>query len=163
MKASSRIFVVPPALILLTLLGCGSGQFPVRPAKGKIVCNGKPITSGSVTFTPISTDASKLETGKQASATLNSDGLFVLSTYGRFDGAIIGKHSVQFSGGGEEDSDAETESNEEGEPEANSGKSKNNRLGKKRKSDCAQKEEIIVEVTARGENDFTIELSPKGK
>jgi hypothetical protein len=163
MKVSSRSIVLVAAMFLLSLVGCGGGQFPVRPAKGKVVCDGKPITSGSVTFTPISTDASKLETGKQASATLNSEGVFVLSTYGRFDGAIVGKHSVQFSGSGEEDLDAETESNDEGESEVNSGKSKNTRQGKKQKSDCDQKEEIIVEVTARGENNFTIELTPKGK
>lgn len=161
MKVSSRPLARISAIFLLSLVGCGAGQFPVRPAKGKVVCEGKPITSGSVTFTPISTEASKLETGKQASGTLNSDGVFVLSTYGRFDGAIVGKHSVQFSGSGEEDSEDETE-HEEGESEATSGKGMLNRKDKQ-KSSCVQKQEIIVEVAARGENDFTIELTPKGK
>ena len=162
MKQSSQPLARIIAIFLLSLVGCGGGQFSVRPAKGKVVCDGKPITYGSITFTPISTDASKRETGKQASATLNSDGAFVLSTYGRFDGAIIGKHSVQFSGSGEEDSENEAESNEVGESEATAGNGKKNRQGKKQKSDCAQREEIIVEVTAGGENDFTIELTPKG-
>lgn len=161
MKVSAYFLTVVSAIILLGLVGCGGDRFPVRPAKGKVLCNGKPITSGSITFTPIGTDANNSETGKQASGTLDSDGTFVLSTYGRFDGAIVGKHIVQFSGAGAEDSD-ESESDSKGESETTSGKGNVIRRVNQ-KSDCVQKEEITVEVAARGENDFTIELNPKGK
>lgn len=144
-------------LLSLVLPGCGGSKFPVRPCKGKVLCDGKPLASGSVTFTPISDDQ-KIETGKQASGTLNSEGVFVLSTYGRFDGAIVGKHSVQFSGAGQEDTEEESSSEED---EDATGKSKLNRQAKKPKPECVQKEEIILEVTATGENDFTIELTPR--
>ena len=119
------------------------------------------MVSGSVTFTPISSDPSKVETGKQASGTINSDGTFILSTYGRFDGAIVGKHSVQFSGAGDEDSQDETEGDEESDTEETAGNRKDKRQGKKQKPACVQKGEITLEVTAQGENDFTIELTPK--
>ena len=161
MKVSPHSLTVFSAILLLGLDGCGGGEIPVRPAKGKVVCNGKPITSGSITFTPIGTDANNSDTGKQASGALNSDGTFVLSTYGRFDGAIVGKHLVQFSGSGADDSD-ESEIDEKSDSEPTSGKGKVIRRNNQ-KSDCVQKAEITVEVAARGENDFTIELDPKRK
>ncbi len=40
------------ALVSFTA-GCGSTDFPVRPAKGQVLCDGKPVASGSITFTPM--------------------------------------------------------------------------------------------------------------
>lgn len=151
MKALSNSLVIIAVVALVCSSGCGGDKFPVRPAKGKVVSNGKPVTVGSVTFTPI--DSTALEAGKPASGTVGSDGTFTLSTFDRFDGAIVGKHRVQYSGaeeGGEEESEVETRA--DGEPV--------NKAAAKRPQQppVVQKGEIIVEVTSSGPNDFTIEL-----
>ena len=159
-------FRVPHVLMLTaalaTLAGCGDNPFPVARAKGKVICDGKPLTSGSISFSPIG-KPDQLETGKPASATLGPDGTFVLSTFGRFDGAIVGKHSVQFTGGGAEDSEEGEESAEEN-PDAPAQKPKGKTGDSTRaNADCVQRGEIIVEVIASGPNDFTIDLSASRK
>ncbi len=143
-------------LFLILIAGCGDGQFPVRPAKGKIVCSGKPMTSGSVTFTPIGA------AGKPARATVDADGSFVLSTFGKFDGAIVGKHQVEFSL--PEADDTENEELESGEAASEEVRRKAKKgQTNAAKSDCVQKGEITVEVRASGKNEFTIELTTSGK
>ncbi len=153
---------VPRNSIILTLslvlcsAGCGNQEYPVQSARGKVVCNGKPVTSGSVLFTPMGKPNSS-ETGKPAVATVSSDGTFVLSTFGRFDGAIVGKHSVQYSGSEEEDAEAEPEGDDENIKTAK-------RPRKKQSApQCVQNGEIIVEVTASGPNDFMVELTSRRK
>lgn len=155
-----RIPVVVGALVLLQFVpGCGEGKFPVRPAKGKVVCGGKSVTGGSVTFMPIAAEGSGAEAGKPATATVGSDGTFVLTTHERFDGAIVGKHRVQYTGPEDEQKEEdETAPSSEEEPAA-----KPKRARAQDKSQCVQKGEITVEVKADGENDFTIELFPPGK
>lgn len=75
------------ALAWLTLAaGCGSGQMPVAPVQGKVLYRGKPLEFGSVIFQP--------QAGPAASGPIQPDGSFRLSTYGRDDGAVIGKHRV---------------------------------------------------------------------
>ena len=143
-------------LFLLFFAGCGDGQFPVRPAKGKILCSGKPVTSGSVTFTPIS------EAGKPARATVGVDGSFVLSTFGKFDGAIVGKHQVQFSLQEADNTESEELDEDEGASKAVRRKAKKGQMNTT-KSDCVQMGEITVEVRASGSNDFMIELTKSGK
>ena len=159
------ITVLVLALALLQFLsGCGGGQFPVAAAKGKVVCDGKPVTMGSVTFSPIG-ESGAVETGKPASAAIGPDGTFVLSTNDRFDGAVVGKHRVHYMGPEGEEEEAEAEATPiEGSPEE---RTKNaERIRKRRaqqKSQCVQQGEIIMEVKADGENDFTIELFPAPK
>lgn len=153
------------ACALLPLItGCTQGKFPVAQAKGKVVCNGKPVTTGSVTFSPVG-DSSSLEAGKPATATVGPDGTFVLSTDSRFDGAVVGKHRVQYVGSeGEEEEDAGAEASPaEGSPEELAQSAERIRRQRaQQKSQCVQQGEIIVEVKADGENDFTIELVPAG-
>jgi hypothetical protein len=87
--------------VLSSSSGCGQGKFPVALAKGKVMCGGQPVTSGSVTFSPVGDSG---EVGESATATLGPDGTFVLSTNDRFDGAIVGKHTVHYVGSeGEEE------------------------------------------------------------
>jgi hypothetical protein len=148
-----------PIVLLLIVTGCGDGRYTVVPAKGKVVCNGKPVTMGSVSFNPIG-EAGDAEPGKPASAALSADGTFRLTTNESFDGAIVGKHNVRyFAPEGEDEED--TTSVEEGsaaERERNAARAK--RLKAQAQSLCVQRGEIVVEVKADGENDFTIELSP---
>jgi len=145
--------------IVLFLSGCNAGKFSVKPAIGKVLCNGKPVSSGSVSFTPIGTPGS-IESGKQASGAISPDGTFKLSTYGRFDGAIVGKHSVQYTGGDEDSESAEVDESDSDETTRTreSKRSGNNQPG----AQCIQKGEIIVEVKASGQNEFTIELNSPG-
>jgi hypothetical protein len=142
--------------------GCGDGGFPVADAKGKVVCNGQPVTVGTVTFAPMG-EGKSLETGKPATATIGPDGTFVLTTNDRFDGAIVGKHRVTYMGpeGEDEEEGAEAKTPSEGSPEerANAAKLIKERRAQQ-KSQCVQQGEIILEVKADGENDFTIELVP---
>jgi len=157
-------------VLLLTLsqvLGCSDAKFVVRPASGKVLCAGQPVSGGTVTFIPIGDDTTQ-ETGKVATAEVKPDGTFVLSTYGRFDGAILGKHRVEYVAGeggssektetpNSEDSD-ENESAAENESEEEEAykkpKSKKPKLGTPA---CEQKREINVEVTS-SQNEFMIEL-----
>jgi len=144
------------AAFAVAAAGCGEDRFPIRPAKGKVVCGGRPVTVGSVSFSPVGA-AGSIESGKPASGTIGPDGVFVLTTNDRFDGAIVGKHSVRYFG--PEDEDSEEPSAAEGSPEE---RTKAAERAAKRKAQlqnlCVQKGEIILEVTADGENDFTIEL-----
>jgi hypothetical protein len=127
------------------------------------VCGGQPVTVGSVTFSPIA-ESGNTETGKPATGTVGDDGTFVLTTNDRFDGAIVGKHSVQYIGPEDEEGTEEAESVPEGSREEVARNLKKIRERQaKLKLQCVQKGEIIVEVTEDGENDFTIELFPAGR
>jgi hypothetical protein len=48
--------------------------------------DGSPLTTGSVRFVP--------EAGRAATGKIESDGTFVLGTFGQTDGAMIGTHKV---------------------------------------------------------------------
>jgi hypothetical protein len=153
-----------PAIVLISAIsGCGPGKFPVAKAKGKVVCNGQPVTSGSVTFSPLG-ESESLEVGKSATATVGSDGIFVLTTNNRFDGAVVGKHRIQHVGSKGEESEDESEGTlPEGSPEELAQSAERARQQHaKLKSECVQAGENIVAVKAARDNDFTIELSPAG-
>ncbi len=156
MKTCPQAFIYLKFLFLFLFAGCGDGQFPVRPAKGKILCSGKPVTSGSVTFTPIGAS------GKPARATVGADGSFVLSTFGKFDGAIVGKHQVQFSVPEADNTESEEVVSDEGASKAVRRKAKEGPMNTT-KSNCVQMGEITVEIKASGSNDFMIELTTSGK
>lgn len=86
-------------LILAVAAGCGSkgAEYTVAPAKGKLVCRGQPVKGGHLTFRPVQTAGAKAGiTGKPASAEVKEDGSFVLSTYGKEDGAVVGKHEITY-------------------------------------------------------------------
>jgi hypothetical protein len=144
------------------LAGCFQGKFPVAQAKGKVVCNGQPVTSGSVTFTPVG-DSGSLEAGKPATASLGPDGTFVLSTDSRFDGAVVGKHTVQYVGSEGDEEEAEGAPPAEGSPEEAARNAERIRRQQALQSQCVQQGEIVVEVKSDGNNDFTIELVPAAK
>ncbi|TWT36470.1 hypothetical protein KOR34_13760 [Posidoniimonas corsicana] len=82
----------PSPFICLTLIaftfaiGCGGREFETAAASGVVTLDGKPVTSGSVVFTP--------EQGWPAQGELDAEGRFVLSTFEDADGAIVGEHRV---------------------------------------------------------------------
>ncbi len=84
---------------LAALAGCGSkgAEYTVAPVKGKLVCRGQPVKGGHITFRPLQAAGGKAGiTGKPASAEVKEDGTFVLSTYGKQDGAVVGKHEITY-------------------------------------------------------------------
>jgi hypothetical protein len=67
------------------------------PVDGKVTFQGQPVKGGSITFRPIKTASTKESLkGKPASGSVKDDGTFVLTTYGKDDGAVIGTHEVLF-------------------------------------------------------------------
>lgn len=89
-----RIRLFGLTALLATLSGCSGGkQFPVAQTSGRVECEGKPVVRAAVLFSPLANGKSAL-VGKQGYGTTDDKGNFVLSTYGKQDGAVIGKHSV---------------------------------------------------------------------
>lgn len=83
------------ALLLILTSGCGDGatKLAVARASGRVVCDGQPVANASVLFNPNAAGKTAL-VGKQAYGNTDENGEFTLSTYGKHDGAVIGKHSV---------------------------------------------------------------------
>lgn len=147
----------PLLLLLLTWSsGCGESRPPLAVAGGRVVCSGIAVTAGSVTFVPIAEQGEKTP-GKAAKGEVTGDGSFRLTTWDAFDGAIVGRHRVEFEvADAEEEEEEEVDSTGDGEQEEAPRKSR----------PAAAVEayhlpgELIVEVRAGQENQFTIELSP---
>lgn len=73
----------------LIAAGCGSGEVlpETAPVSGKATLNGKPLTSGTVTFHPEGP-------GNPGYAEIKEDGSFEVTTYELRDGAVLGRHTV---------------------------------------------------------------------
>lgn len=74
------------ATICLLISGCGSNH-DLAKVVGTITYDGEPLPGATVAFHP--TSGQRVGMGKT-----NSDGRYVLSTYGIDDGAIFGDHRV---------------------------------------------------------------------
>jgi len=82
---------------VMAISGCGdAGKKPVAKVSGKVTFNGQAVTGGTITLAPRAS-ANSSEAGTPARCSVQSDGSFKASTYGQFDGAIIGKHQVMYS------------------------------------------------------------------
>lgn len=81
------------AWLVLLSGGCNSypDRLPVYPVRGKVLYQGQPAAGAFVSFHPAVPDA-KLPVGPRAM--VNSDGIFVLSTYTKEDGAPAGNYAV---------------------------------------------------------------------
>lgn len=75
------------------LLGCSDSGYDVAPATGKVLIDGHPLTAAKVLFTPIAGEAGP-KAGKAGLGSLEDDGSFAVSTYGRLDGAVVADHRV---------------------------------------------------------------------
>jgi hypothetical protein len=127
--------------VVAAVCGCGSDKLPVAPAKGKVTYNGKELEFGSVIFQP--------EKGPPARGQIQSDGTFVLGTYGTNDGAIIGKCKIRVT------------CTENQRPGYTPPQGEEAGVGKSlipKKYTRAQTSGLTEEVKAGGPNDFTIEL-----
>ena len=82
-------------LLLGVASGCGGGgEKEVIPIRGKVTCNGEPVTSGRVTFVPDADPAVDENPGKPAGGQLEENGEFELTTYVQGDGVVVGTHRV---------------------------------------------------------------------
>jgi hypothetical protein len=74
-------------LLMLVNTGCGSKYPPTAPVKGKITINGKPVTTGRISFHPTTGE-------RPALANIQPDGSYSLTTFEAGDGALLGHHKV---------------------------------------------------------------------
>ena len=85
--------------IVTSAAGCGASadDLALGTVSGKVTHDGQPVNGGIVQFTPGPSTAAKGRAGKPASGNVGADGTFKLSTYGTNDGAVLGKHTVNYS------------------------------------------------------------------
>ncbi len=81
---------------MLLVAGCGEGvdTKPTAKVTGNVTYDGKPVTGGSLMFSP--TGGSNNQPGKAGDATIKSDGTFTVTTYSSGDGAVVGQHRIAF-------------------------------------------------------------------
>jgi hypothetical protein len=156
----NRLFVhlnrlCPPIFLLVAtcLCGCGESRPPLAAAAGRVVCNGVALTEGSITFVPRSENNNKTP-GKAAKGEITADGSFRLTTWDAFDGAIVGRHRVEF-----EMAEGDAEENEETAAEDNEQEAAPSRKPAAPVQAYHLPGELIVEVKAGEQNQFTIEVS----
>jgi len=153
----SRMLIV--TCLAGALAGCENAEFDVAKVSGDVTCGGEPVMMGTVVFTPVGEGGL---TGKPATATVQPDGTFELSTYETGDGAIVGKHTVSFWGP-EESSEEEDEGSIN--PDSPEGMKRAAERSKKaaafrKLASCGLAQELILEVKPGQDNRFTIELTP---
>jgi hypothetical protein len=89
-----RIGWLAVALAAGLMAGCGGPR--LAPVKGRVLFNGQPVKEAAITFSPVG-QADQLETGKPANGFTDADGTFQLSTFKKYDGALVGPHTVHVS------------------------------------------------------------------
>ena len=76
--------------LLLAIAGCGQvdgDRAETANVHGKVTYNGEPLDMGSLLFVPVAG-------GTSAQGEIGSDGSYVMGTYEKTDGAILGEHKV---------------------------------------------------------------------
>lgn len=74
------------AVTIATLAGCGDGRPPRVNVSGKVLIDGKPLTTGIVQFVP--------DDARPAAGKIDSEGRFTLTSYDGGDGVVLGTHRV---------------------------------------------------------------------
>lgn len=140
--------------ISAVICGCGEARPPLAVAGGKVVCGGIAVTSGSITFVPIAENGEK-NPGKAAKGEITGDGSFRLTTWDAFDGAVVGRHRVEF-----EASENDTEEDAELPADESEQEAAPSRRPAAAIDQFHLPGELILEVRSGVENQFNIELSP---
>ena len=88
------------ALTALVCVGCSAAKF--APVSGKVTLNGKALPNATVTFQP-----EGKEPGPGSIGTTDAEGKYVLKmATGEAAGAVVGKHKVSITAGGDAGSDS---------------------------------------------------------
>ncbi|WLD15101.1 hypothetical protein [Planctellipticum variicoloris] len=91
-----RISAIALTLVTLFTVGCGGGstqkRLPVYPVKGTLTLDSKPLGNVELQLQSLSSQPDSLK--PPAYGTVGADGTFVLSTYGKGDGAPEGDYEV---------------------------------------------------------------------
>jgi hypothetical protein len=74
------------ALGPLFFAGCGDGRPKRVPVSGRVLIDGQPLSVGTVQVVP--------HGNRPASGVLDKDGHFVLTTFEKDDGCVLGRHRV---------------------------------------------------------------------
>ncbi len=86
-------------LVVAVITGCSGGDFPTAKVSGMVTCEGTPVANAMVFFEPLRTNANGTAVvGKQGFGFTDEAGKYVLATYGKGDGAVVGKHRVRVGG-----------------------------------------------------------------
>lgn len=72
--------------VIALFVGCQGGR-PIAPVEGAVIVEGQPLASGRVMFLPKGG-------GRPALGQIESGGRFVLGTFRKNDGALVGLHRV---------------------------------------------------------------------
>jgi len=90
------IFTSAGVLCLALLAGCGSsdgGGVKLTPVTGRVTFKNEAVTAANIFFQP---DAEKGNRGEMASAVLQLDGSFTMTTNAKGDGVVPGAYKVTF-------------------------------------------------------------------
>ena len=84
-------------MTIIFFTGCGgsSNTKPTAAVSGTVKYEGNPVSGGVLIFSPIG-DSKNNQPGKAGEAVINPDGSFTVTTYKDGDGAVIGKHRVNY-------------------------------------------------------------------
>ena len=95
MRSFTARTILSALLVLTTCPGCSNHEeFPTQQVRGKVTCNGQPVTEATVLFMPKGGEI-QVRTGKPARGVIGENGEYTLSTNVPGDGAIIGTHTVR--------------------------------------------------------------------
>lgn len=89
-------FLALACLLFASAIGCGPNEvshnpgIDVYPATAKVTQDGQPVEGARVSF-------SSVDQQRSASGTTNAEGVAVLTTFDRGDGAVLGEHRVKIS------------------------------------------------------------------
>jgi hypothetical protein len=110
-----RLWLLAAGCLLLAS-GCEKNAFPIAPASGRVIFNGKPLAGAHLLFQPVPA-AGQIEAGPESVGETDAEGRFTLTTIEpESKGATVGKHRVsvtiqeeenRFGGGGEDGATAE--------------------------------------------------------
>lgn len=80
---------------LLPAMGCGSSGPEMVPIRGEVILNGEPlrdVTQGIVRYSPQQSGAAR-----EATARIQPDGSFEMTTFKKGDGVVVGEYSLTVS------------------------------------------------------------------
>jgi hypothetical protein len=83
------------ATVVLSLTGCGNGDYSVASVSGRVISNGEPVSGIRLVFAPqISIENGS--PGPWSTAVTDAEGAFTLKTRYKKNGAVVGLHHVSF-------------------------------------------------------------------